>query len=177
MKSAILEANRKDSLLDGYLDDVFEAVRLARAAGIICELRLWNGGGAEALNSSIVSRIGQAFDVQPGGIPDGFSDRKLGENLHLVFAPSFEWPSLEAQSSGDAVFCRGLRDHLVFSVTERLCHAVLMEMGLFHSAMRWRCRSMQFSTRSAHGRYIMAFHIGAQSNRCARGVDMHVDFE
>ena len=105
------EANRKDSLLDGYLDDVFEAVRLARAAGIICELRLWNGGGAEALNSSIVSRIGQAFDVQPGGIPDGFSDRKLGENLHLVFAPSFEWPSLEAQSSGDAVFCRGLRDH------------------------------------------------------------------
>ena len=66
---------------------------------------------------------------------------------------------------------------LVFSVTERLCHAVLMEMGLFHSAMRWRCRSMQFSTRSAHGRYIMAFHIGAQSNRCARGVDMHVDFE
>ena len=105
------EANRKDSLLDGYLDDVFEAVRLARAAGIICELRLWNGGGAEALNSSIVSRIGQAYDVQPGGIPDGFSDRKLGENLHLVFAPSFEWPSLEAQSSGDAVFCRGLRDH------------------------------------------------------------------
>ncbi|MEY8359398.1 radical SAM protein [Anaerotruncus colihominis] len=105
------EANSKGILLDRYLDDVFEAVHLARAAGIISELRLWNGGGAEALNSTIVSRIGQAFNVQPGGIPNGFSNRKLGERLYLVFAPSFEWPSMDAPDGGEAMFCRGLRDH------------------------------------------------------------------
>lgn len=94
------EANSGGPPLDGYLADGFEAVHAPRAAGIICELRLWNGGGAQALNSAIISWIDQAFDIHVGDIPDGFADRKLGEGLHLVFAPSFEWPSLNAPDSG-----------------------------------------------------------------------------
>lgn len=105
------EANGDGPPLEAYLSRVLPVVRLAREAGIICELRLWNGGGARRLNGRVCRAIERELGVPVGDPPDGVCDRKLAENLHLVTAPVFDWPDMSLPAGEGRVSCLGMRDH------------------------------------------------------------------
>lgn len=105
------EANGDGPPLEDYLARVLPFVERARKAGIICELRLWNGGGAEQLNGAVCRAIERELGVPIGELPRGVCDRKLADNLHLVTAPVFDWPDMALPAGEDGVFCRGMRDH------------------------------------------------------------------
>ena len=105
------EANGDGPPLEAYLSRVLPVVRLAREAGIICELRLWNGGGARRLNGRVCRAIERELCVPVGDPPDRVCDRKLAENLHLVTAPVFDWPDMSRPAGEGRVSCLGMRDH------------------------------------------------------------------
>lgn len=60
------EANGDGPPLEAYLSRVLPVVRLAWEAGIICELRLWNGGGARRLNGRVCRAIERELGVRWG---------------------------------------------------------------------------------------------------------------
>ena len=105
------EANRPAEGLDRYLEETFAFVKRATEAGVICELRLWNGGGADAMNDRILTRVRETFGL-PDSIPEGAYDLKLRERLHLVTAEQFDWPDIARQDTQEQLFCRGLRDQI-----------------------------------------------------------------
>ena len=96
--------------LDRYLEDVLSFVRAAREAGVICELRLWNDGGADALNGRIARAIERTLGVKTDPALWPRRDCKLGERLFLSRADRFDWPGGEGTEER-RVFCYGLRDH------------------------------------------------------------------
>lgn len=97
----------------GELEEYFEPVwalceRLA-GEGVLCALRLWNGGGADSLNGRILELLrlkGAAFDKtsRPGSL-------RLCDGIFLENADVFDWPDMAAEECG-VQFCRGLRDHI-----------------------------------------------------------------
>ena len=103
------EGNGVEELTD-YLGTAWDfAVRAARA-GIICALRLWNIGGAEARNGEILSFLADRLGAYPLDLPQPRQGSwKLGERLYLEQAEKFDWPDLEAPETGTR-FCLGLRE-------------------------------------------------------------------
>lgn len=92
-----------------YLDGVWRFADAAAKRGIIVALRLWNEGGLEAQNESILAFLREKC---PGDWPQKRSGSfTLRENLYLERAQKFDWPDLSARESG-AQFCYGLRDQL-----------------------------------------------------------------
>ncbi len=55
------EANVKNMSFDEYLSSCFDFCRRAADKGKIAVMRLWNSGGAEALNGTIISRMEEYF--------------------------------------------------------------------------------------------------------------------
>ena len=93
-----------------YLEEVWDFAAKASARGVIVALRLWNEGGAEALNGGILDFLREKL-----GTSDWKETRdgsfKLAELLYLERAQKFDWPDLNADET-DTQFCYALRDQI-----------------------------------------------------------------
>ena len=71
--------------------------------------RLWNSGGADSKNDTIISTMERYF-------PPPWRQEKLGPRIghrvYLQHGDKFDWPDLTAPDRGAQVSCYGLRDQL-----------------------------------------------------------------
>ena len=102
------EANNNVPPFEDYVNRCAAFARSAAAQGILISMRLWNGGGAERYNSSILDLLHAAF---PEPWTPAQHNTVVADRIFLEFGDKFDWPDLSADVSG-AVFCRGLRDQL-----------------------------------------------------------------
>lgn len=93
-----------------YLEEVWDFAVKASARGVIVALRLWNEGGLESLNGSILDFLREKLGSSDWKETRGGSF-KLSERLYLERAQKFDWPDLEA-AEADTQFCYALRDQL-----------------------------------------------------------------
>ncbi|MEG1918500.1 MAG: SPASM domain-containing protein, partial [Oscillospiraceae bacterium] len=105
------EGNEGGALLP-YLNDVWDFVHQAAAQGIICVLRLWNGGGAEDCNQTILDFLVEKTGVAATawGCPRP-GTRRLDDHLFLEYAAKFDWPEQTAPTA-DTEFCYALREQV-----------------------------------------------------------------
>lgn len=102
------EANPAVETLETYILGCAGFAKAAAAQGVLCSLRLWNGGGAEARNLEILALLRQAF---PGEWQKAQRNTVLADRVFLEFGEKFDWPGLGAAETG-ASFCHGLRDQI-----------------------------------------------------------------
>ena len=102
------EANAGDEP-ESYLAPCVAFARSVSQRGVRCELRLWNRGGLERLNSRIEAVLEAAFPKPWGRSREG---DKLAENVWLEPGERFDWPDLNAPDRGESCFCYALRDHI-----------------------------------------------------------------
>lgn len=113
--------------LEGYLQDVWGFSVRAAARGIICALRLWNTGGADARNEEILTFLAQKTGEWPLDMPQPRQGSwKLGDRLYLEQAERFEWPDMHAPETG-TTFCLGLREQIAV-----LCDGTVVPCCLDH---------------------------------------------
>ena len=103
------EANSIGISLEEYLDMCFFFCKKAKEKGIVAVMRLWNKGGADELNSHILSRMHESFG---GEWKELYSGYKLDEYIFLEWGELFEWPDMNAEDFGSNHSCYGLRDQL-----------------------------------------------------------------
>ncbi len=102
--------------LSPYLEGVWRFAVPASERGVICALRLWNIGGAEARNDEIWTFLADRLGAWPLDLPQPRKGSwRLGERLYLERAEKFDWPDLSAPE-GDVRFCLGLRDQIAVLV-------------------------------------------------------------
>ncbi len=102
------EANGGGVLSD-YVNLCAAFAARAAAAGRICELRLWNRGGLESLNTGILRLLEAVF---PAPWETGPRSVKLAERVFLAEDDRFDWPALDAPDRGERCFCYSLRDQI-----------------------------------------------------------------
>jgi len=102
------EANDLDVPFEQYLSDCF-AFGKAAEGKVLTVYRLWNNGGADAMNTQILSVMEEVFPkpwvVERRGT-------RIGERVYLEYGDKFDWPDLAAPKVGEACFCYGLRDQI-----------------------------------------------------------------
>lgn len=93
-----------------YLESVWDFAAKAGARGVIVALRLWNEGGAETLNGSILDFLREKLGTSDWPeMRDG--SFKLADHLYLERAQKFDWPDMDADEV-NTQFCYALRDQL-----------------------------------------------------------------
>ena len=102
------EANDLDMPFEEYLHRCFEFGKAAEGKVLIA-YRLWNNGGADALNEQIQTMLAQYF---PGNWVQERRGTRIGQRIYLEHGDKFDWPDLSATDGGEQVFCYGLRDQL-----------------------------------------------------------------
>ncbi len=102
------EANDLTVPFEEYLDDCFSFGKAAEGMKLIV-YRLWNNGGADALNRQILDTMRSHF---PEPWMDNRQGQRIGERVFLEYGDKFDWPDLKAPEGGDRVFCYGLRDQI-----------------------------------------------------------------
>ena len=118
------EANDLSVPFSQYLDQCLSFGQAAEGSKLIV-YRLWNQGGAEELNSQILSALETAFPRPWQKERRGF---RLGERIYLEYGDKFDWPDLSAEDGGDSVFCYGLRDQIGI-----LCDGTVVPCCLDHN--------------------------------------------
>ena len=107
------EANAQDSFAE-YLSGCFSFAQLARQAGKLVDLRLWNldgetTRGQNAQNDQILSALESYFPQPWTKNTWGF---RLRERVFVHYAEKFDWPELSLAEQSDRGTCRALRDQL-----------------------------------------------------------------
>ena len=102
------EANDLAMPFDQYLRGCFAFGKAAEGKCII-SYRLWNSGGAEALNGQILDTMAEYF---PRPWAEERRGPRLGQKIYLEYGDKFDWPDLTAADNGERVFCYGLRDQI-----------------------------------------------------------------
>ena len=102
------EANDLPIPFSAYLEQCLSFGRAAQGKTLIV-YRLWNQGGAEALNGQILSALKTAF---PGHWKEERRGIRIGEKVYLEYGDKFDWPDLTAKDNGSSVFCYGLQDQI-----------------------------------------------------------------
>lgn len=102
------EANDLAIPFSEYLHQCFSFGQAATGKKLIV-YRLWNHGGAEALNNQILSTLETYF---PRPWKEERGGYRLGDRIYLEFGDKFDWPDLSAKDGGETVFCYGLRDQI-----------------------------------------------------------------
>ena len=102
------EANDLAIPFEQYLRNCFEYGKAAEGKTLTV-YRLWNGGGADALNQTILDYLRHYFPepwvVEPRG-------NRIGNRVYLEYGDKFDWPDLAASDRGKNCFCYGLRDQI-----------------------------------------------------------------
>ncbi len=113
--------------LTAYLSAAWGFAVQAAERGIICALRLWNAGGADARNGEILSFLADRLGAWPLDMPQPRAGSwKLRERLYLEQAEKFDWPELDAPERG-VRFCLGLREQVAV-----LCDGTVVPCCLDH---------------------------------------------
>ena len=102
------EANDLSIPFEEYLRRCFEFGKAAEGK-VLVSYRLWNSGGADALNTQILSTLARYF---PGNWVQERKGTRIGERVYLEHGDKFDWPDLTAPDGGEQVFCYGLRDQI-----------------------------------------------------------------
>lgn len=103
------EGNRKDNLTQ-YICDVMAFAKQAAGRGCIVVLRLWNEGGHNRMNHSILQQIAQYQPHPWEARKDGW---KLTENLFIENDDMFEWPDMKRNVYEEKkIFCYALRNQI-----------------------------------------------------------------
>lgn len=103
------EGNQKENLSQ-YIHEVVTFAVEAASRGCIVVLRLWNEGGANDMNDTILQQIA-LYQPQPWqSRKDGW---KLSDNLFIENDDMFEWPDLERDAyEEEKIFCYALRNQI-----------------------------------------------------------------
>ena len=105
------EGNEGGDMAD-YLHGVWKFCADASEKGVLCALRLWNEGGAEARNGEILAFLSTATGTNVENLPpDRAGNRRLAPGLFLESAQKFDWPSPDA-AEGPVQFCHALRQQI-----------------------------------------------------------------
>ena len=102
------EANDLSIPFSEYLSRCFSFGQAALGKKLVV-YRLWNQGGAEELNSQILTALETAF---PKPWAEERRGVRLADRIYLEYGDKFDWPDLTAPDGGNAVFCYGLRDQI-----------------------------------------------------------------
>lgn len=102
------EANDLTVPFAEYLSDCFRFGQAAQGQKLIV-YRLWNNGGADALNQQILTTLAQFF---PEPWSENRQGKRIGDRIFLEYGDKFDWPDLAAPEGSDRVFCYGLRDQI-----------------------------------------------------------------
>ena len=102
------ESNDLAIPFEQYLDECF-AFGNAIAGKKIIVYRLWNQGGADTLNDSILERMKQFFPEPWVKERQGI---RIADRTYIEYGDKFDWPDLSAPERDSHVFCYGLRDQL-----------------------------------------------------------------
>ena len=107
------EANSLSQSLEDFLDGCFDFCKRASEAGIISVMRLWNSGGLESLNDTIISRMHKYFDGESERQwQEIYSGYKICDKVFLEWGNLFEWPDIDGVDYGASHSCYGLRDQI-----------------------------------------------------------------
>ena len=102
------ESNDLAIPFEQYLDDCFAFGKSMNGNKIVV-YRLWNQGGADELNDSILSTMKLFF-------PESWVKERQGiriaDRTYIEHGDKFDWPDLSAPEGDSKVFCYGLRDQL-----------------------------------------------------------------
>jgi len=102
------EANDLPTSFTDYLSGCVAFGQAARGKKLVV-YRLWNEGGADRLNGTVLETLRGAF---PGEWKSQRRGMKLAEGIYLEHGEKFDWPDLEGEDGGEQVFCYGLRDQI-----------------------------------------------------------------
>lgn len=102
------ESNDLAIPFEQYLDDCF-AFGKAMSGNKIVVYRLWNQGGADELNDSILNRMQEFF---PNSWVKERQGIRIADRTYIEHGDKFDWPDLSAPEGDSKVFCYGLRDQL-----------------------------------------------------------------
>lgn len=102
------EANNLAVPFSQYLEDCFSFAQAAQGKKLVV-FRLWNQGGADTLNNTILSTMAAYF---PKPWKEERRGTRIGERIYLEYGDKFDWPDLSAADGGEAGFCYGLRDQI-----------------------------------------------------------------
>lgn len=106
------EGNGRQDAAAPYLEGVWQAAQRLSSRGVLCALRLWNGGGLDRRNEEILSFLSEKLGRDVTALPtDRLGNRRLGERLFLEPGERFDWPDPAAPDSGTE-FCHGLRSQI-----------------------------------------------------------------
>lgn len=103
------EGNGKADL-ERYIDDVMTFAIEAAHRGCVIVLRLWNEGGHNSMNDTILNLIANHVPQPWTKRHDGW---KLADYLYIENDNMFEWPDLQHATYGEEeVFCYALRNQI-----------------------------------------------------------------
>lgn len=103
------EGNGKENLKQ-YIDEVMTFAGEAARRGCVVVLRLWNEGGRNSMNESILKFIA---GHQPQPWTERYDGWKLAENLYVENDNMFEWPDIQYDAKDtEEVFCYALRNQI-----------------------------------------------------------------
>lgn len=118
------EANDAPVSFGEYLDRCLAFGRSGLGKKLVV-YRLWNQGGAEALNGQILAELQKSF-------PEPWQETRRGirmaDGIFLEYGDKFDWPDLTAEDGGAEVFCYGLRDQIGI-----LCDGTVVPCCLDHN--------------------------------------------
>lgn len=95
--------------LADYISSTAQSCATLAQKGVICALRLWNEGGAQAENDRIIDFLSSTLNTDLRTLsPDVRGNLKIKDHLYLESAAKFDWPDITAPDCG-VEFCLGLR--------------------------------------------------------------------
>lgn len=129
------EGNAKENLGE-YIHNVMDFSLSAAKRGIIVVLRLWNEGGYNSKNETIMDHIAEHVQRPWTSRYDGW---KICDNLYLEMDSIFEWPDAKGEEvATEECFCYALRNQigvLVDGTVVPCCldHAGAVKLGNLHT--------------------------------------------
>ena len=101
-----------------YVNSCADFADEASRHGILTVLRLWNRGYDEGRNIDTLAILKDRFSNDEWR--EGPRGARIRHKLHLEYGDRFEWPDVECDEIGEAVFCHGLGDHFGILVDGRV---------------------------------------------------------
>lgn len=103
------EGNGKEEF-GQYIAEAMHFAKEAARRGIIIVLRLWNQGGYDSANETLLSHIAEHLPQPWTERHDGW---RVAENIYIEYDRMFTWPDSEKEEcGGEEVFCYALRNQI-----------------------------------------------------------------
>ena len=101
------EGNGKSEGLEDYVAQAAASCLSLGERGVICALRLWNKGGADAENIRIMQLLSRIMNRDAPSLPaDRKGNRRLAERLYLEPGEKFDWPHPDsARTTTGGILC------------------------------------------------------------------------